>query len=470
MDFELRKLRFVRIGLAVLQLYRMFQIVFAYFIYAGYSLSNEEWFYALLLFSLLILFILNKKPVLVAALLAWVVPSFDTVFCSGNYSTAIFRILCIFYAIWAWRVKVNGAKNEDLRSTALSIELDKLYWLVFLVFGVQNLFSGLLHLKNPYWGTGDAMAVILTHPYFGNFSEGFKNWLQHSPSSFLATAEISNWVMVISQIVLIPLYLFRITRPAVTVWMVGLLLWMFVFLGVGFFSWYTLALFVLVFVRKGKRSYLWSLIDFRSGSPGFRRMYITGLIMCLLFFLLKMPYISPVTDKFFWAIREWDTKLFVAKKLGWFGLFEPDVFNTNHLEGGQKWLRIYRLEATGRKEVPIFGPNGEKMNYFRFEPLGLQNHGSDFIMYGNTLSYVLGIDTFTYQNSTLPYKMKGRVFERLLRFDKNFHNPEQDQKYEVEFWRRRFPHQNGKTSWDFTAEMTEKRKLTVTADSVIWNN
>lgn len=464
LDFEITKLRYVRYGIVILQLYRMAQILVSYAYYTKFHFNEEEWFYALSLPLLLILFLFNKKMVWVSVLLAYFLPKFDVVFMSTNFSTAIFVLLFLLYASWNWRKNIYDRQQEKDESLLLK-ETDKIYFLFFSIFCVMNFFSSVVHFHSPYWKSGDAIGLILTHNYFSRHSDFFRNLLQTSPVLFHTLSQFFTYGLLISQLVIGPFYIFKRTRMAVYIFMISLLIWMFFIIGISFFSWSTLLLSIVIFVRKNPGDTGQQLLNIRELTAGFRRFFRIGFILMALFLMLKLPGLSKISDRTFWFIKEWDTKLFISKKLAYVGLFEPDVFNDNHIEGGQKWFVVYRLEGGKAIEVPFFDKHGGKQYYTRFNPLRLANHSSDFLYFGNIAQYVFGNDTLTYENSTMPYKLRGRVFQRLLRFDKNVHNPNGTQEYLVEFFERKYPNQNGKPSWDFTEIKTHSRRLTLGVDN-----
>ena len=112
-----------------------------------------------------------------------------------------------------------------------------------------------------------------------------------------------------------------------------------------------------------------------------------------------------------------------------------NVFNSYQIANGLKWFTIYKQENNEWKMLPLVDSDGSRLSYFS-DVLHAVNHGSDFLFYANVFQYSCGIEVIDYSNSTTPYKLPGRVYERLIKYDKNRFSPNA-KLYKVEFYSRK---------------------------------
>jgi hypothetical protein len=149
--------------------------------------------------------------------------------------------------------------------------------------------------------------------------------------------------------------------------------------------------------------------------------------------LLFALYNTPVLDKGFkkvvWLFREWDTYRYVDRKIRLIGLGKSNLFNAYQIECGSKWFAIYKKYKEDWKLVPIM----DTISYNK-DWLHTCNHGSDFLWLANTFCYAIGNERVDYSNSATPYKLKGAVYERLIRFDFNKYSEIPSVSYKVCFY------------------------------------
>jgi hypothetical protein len=452
--FEIKKIRWVTIGFAGLSLYRTLSIAAGQFIYNGYSLANEEWIYLLATVGLLVMLLADKKTMAVAFITALLYPKFETVFGSGSVSTALFIYFCFFLGMWRYMVEKYELTKTENHETANRV-LNKLYWILFAAYGVINGLSALLHLADPYWQNGYAMEMNLANSYWGRFYYFFRDLRNNHPALMDALMPINNYGVIVSQLLLIPLYVFKPTRKWLSVWFIILLIHIFILLRIVLLPHFTLLFFILICYRKTDSQFGFQLLIPEKTIKPLRNYMLAAYGIFMLLISLKTPGISTATDKAFWFLREWDTRVWFTRRINQMGLGQPDILNAGALQGARRFM-IYHKNGSKKEWLPITGKDGERLSYLP-DPLFIEHQGLE-IIYGNTGAHLVAYDSFTYMNSPTPYKWKGRAVERLIRFDyfaKGYHG---EHEYEVEFWERTKPNKNGMPSWDYTDTLTEIRK------------
>ncbi len=456
--FEIKKIRWITIGFAALSLYRTLSIAAGQFIYNGYALANEEWIYLSVVVALLIMLLADKKTSAVAFATAVLYPKFETVFGCGSISTALFIYFCFFLGMWRYlfdKYELNKTENQD---TANRI-LNKLYWILFAAYGLINGLSALLHMADPYWKSGVAMEINLAHSYWGRFYYFFRELRNNHPALMDLLMPVNNYGVIISQLLLIPLYLFKPTRKWLVAWFIILLIHIFVLLRIVLLPHFTLLFFILVFYRKTDSEFGLRLLKPEKTIKPLRNYMWVAYIIFTLLFVLKTPGISTATDKVFWFLKEWDTKVWFNKRITQMGLGQPDILNAQGLQSARRFM-IYHKNGSKKEFLLITGKDGERLSYLP-DPLFIEHQGLE-IVYGNTGAHLVAYDSFTYMNSPTPYKWKGRAVERLIRIDYFVKGYKGSHEYEVEFWERTKPNKNGIPSWDYSDSLVEVRKYNFT--------
>jgi len=452
--FEIKKIRWITIGFAGLSLYRTLSIGIGQFIYNGYSLANEEWIYLATVVTLLSMLLADKKTAAVAFITALVYPKFETVFGSGSISTALFIYFCFFLGMWRYLFTKYELNKKENNEQAIGI-LNKLYWILFAAYGVINALSALLHLADPYWQSGFAMEINLAHSYWGRFYYFFRYLRINYPELMNFLMPVNNYGVIFSQLFLIPLYIFRPTRKWLKIWFIILLIHIFILLRIVLLPHFTLLFFILIFYRKTPSDYGLNLIIPSKSIKPLRNYMLAAYGIFTLLFLLKTPIVSTATDKTFWFLREWDTKVWFTKRINQMGLGQPDILNAQALQSARRFM-IYHKNGNKNEFLPITGKDGERLSYLP-DPLFIEHQGLE-VIYGNTSAHLVAYDSFSYMNSPTPYKWKGRAVERLIRIDYLLKGYKGNHSYEVEFWQRAKPNRNGIPSWDYSDTLIEVRK------------
>ena len=438
----------------LLSLYRTISVTAGHFIYNGFQLLNEEWFYLIVILTLHFLVLSGKKTAVAALLLAIFFPKFESVFGVGSISTALFIYFCYFLAIWHW---ISGKYNLHLPdNTEKGVQvLNRLYWIAFCSYAVLNFLSALMHIADPYWQQGYGMELVLSHAFWGRFYQVFRELRNNYPQLAEVLMVGINHSVLISQILLIPLFLIKPLRKWVAIWFIILLFFIFVLIRVTWLPHYTLLLFLLIFWRKTEQEYGWTLIKPIPGFQGLKNYMFACYGLFAFLILVKTPELHKLTDKTLWFFREWDTRVWLNKRVTQFGLGQPNVLNADHVQGARRFV-IYRETAKGKELLPFLGPEGERLNYLP-DPLFIQNQGLDQL-YGNCMAHITAYDSFSYMNSPTPYKWKGRAVERLIRLDYFISRNKGNEKYLVEFYERKYPNDKGKVSWNYADSLTEIRR------------
>ena len=452
--FEIKKIRWITLGFALLSLYRTLSVAAGQFIYNGYSLANEEWFYLASVLALLTMLIANKKTMAAAFITAIIYPKFETVFGAGSISTALLIYFCFFLGMWEFLLKKHELDKAENHEKA-NLILEKLYWIAFAAYGLINLLSALIHLADPYWLKGYGMEMNLAHSYMGRFYYLFRELRDQHPAIMEAIMPLNTYGVIISQMILIPLYIFRPTRKWLILWFIILLIHIFILLRIVMLPHFTLLFFILIFYRKSPSLYGLKLLSPPKNILPLRNYMWAAYGIFLLLFLFKTPKVSSAVDKAFWFLREWDTRVWFNKRITQMGLGQPDIMNAQLLEGSRRF-KIYHTTANRKEWLPITGNHGERLSYLP-DPLFIQHQGLE-VIYGNTSAHLVAYDSFSYMNSPTPYKWKGRAVERLIRIDYFLKGYKGKHTYEVEFWERTKPHKNGIPSWDYSDTMTEVRQ------------
>lgn len=462
--FEKIKIRVVIYLLVLLECIRILQIAWAYYYSNGQSMATDQWTILILALASLTATAAGFKRSIAAVLSCILVYKLDKAFYSSSISTALFSFLCLFIAGYAqW---IEKAKEED---TEIEMRLEVLYFLLWLSYSFINFLSAWQHIADPYWQNGAAMELFFTNPYYGTFASFFQNFQHTNPALSENLFKFISWSVLLSQWLLLPLYLFSVGRKLLVAWSILLLICISLFLKISLLPHFSLLLFVLVFYRRGNNKFQWKYILPKNIMvPSLKRYTWAVYVICALGFALHSPGISKITDQFFWSAKEWDTKLWLTKKMAIFGYHKPDVFNTNHAEGGQKWYVIYRYQNGEPQLVRFFDTKGNRLSYAGWDPLWLNNHGSDYLYFGNTVQYVLGNDTVTYEQSETPYRFKGNSVTRLIAFDYYRQGFTSHESYKVCFYSRKSKTTGGRVSLNREVELTNVVYFNIDRNSPEW--
>jgi len=452
--FEIKKIRWITLGFVLLSLYRTVSVAAGQYIYKGYSLANEEWLYLASVVALLTMLIANKKAMVAAFITAIIYPKFETVFGAGSISSALLIYFCLFLGMWEFLRKKYELDKPENHEQANRV-LNKLYWIIFAAYGLINLLSALVHLADPYWFKGYGMEINLAHSYMGRFYHVFRELRAQYPEIMEALMPLNTYGVIISQLILIPLYIFKPTRKWLVVWFIILLIHIFILLRIVLLPHFTLLFFILIFYRKTPSLYGISLLSPEKSIKPLRNYMWAAYSIFMLIFIFKTPKVSTAADKAFWFLREWDTRVWFNRRINQMGLGQPDIMNAQLIEGSRRF-KIYHSNGSRKELLPITGKNGERLSYLP-DPLLIEHQGLE-IIYGNTGAHLVAYDSFSYMNSPTPYKWKGRAVERLIRIDYFLKGYKGKHSYEVEFWQRAKPNKNGIPSWDYSDTMTEVRK------------
>jgi hypothetical protein len=459
--FENKKIRWVTIGFSLLSLYRALSIATGQFLYNGYSLTTEEWIYLIFVVTLMILLMSQKQVTAAAFLTAIFYPKFETTLGSGNISTPIFIHFCYVLGLWNWIFKKYSLEKPE-NSDRARLAINQLLWMFFAGFAIVNLLSALLHFADPYWRSGSGMEIVLQTHYWGKQFTFFRNLRHNYPEIMDIIMPLENYITLFSQFLILPLYIWKLGRKIVLIWFIAYLIHIVFFLRIVWMPHFTILLAMLIFCRKIPNIYGINLIKPSNEFKELRIFMWIGYVFFLLLFLLRTPGISNYTDKVFWMLREWDTRVWFNRRINQMGLGQPNILNAEHIESPRRFI-LYHREGNVKTMLPIMGKAGERQNYlpdpFRIENQGLEN------IYGNTWCHVVSADSFTYMNSPTPYKWKGRAVERLIRIDYFVKGRKGKHEYEVEFWERKKPHENGVPSWDYSDTLMEIRQYTFNGEN-----
>jgi hypothetical protein len=181
--------------------------------------------------------------------------------------------------------------------------------------------------------------------------------------------------------------------------------------------------------------------------------------------IVNTPVLKPTLDKVVWLTREWDTRIWLSKKIALFGFGQPQVLNQSDIEGANRWFVVYRYEDDTAYRVPFTKKNG---SYVMYHPdfLMFGNQGSDFIK-KNLVAYGNYDDTLTYNNSQTPYKEKGRATDRLIRYDYFARHCQEVQHYRLDFYRLQHPIKPDDEKWDYTDTLTETKHFACKG-GIVW--
>lgn len=450
MEKEFKKIRLISAAFVLLQLYRVLNISLGQFLFNGYRLPHEEWIYTCITVAVLLSVLMGRWLPAMALAAALIVPKFEMVLGGGSISTPLFVYFMFFLSMWSWLVKSRNLKEPDNYAEA-SIILNRMYFILLSSYGMLNLLSALKHLADPYWISGDAMEMIFTHPFWGRFFETFRQLRTVHPTVANPVMHVLTWSVLISQLLIIPLYLFKTGRKLLVVWFVFLLITLFICMRVVMLPHFTLLLFILVFYRTSPEEYGMQLFKAPADNRPLSRFMLAHFMLFGALTMLKAPVVSTATDKVFWFVREWDTRVWMNRRSAQMGFFQPVVLNADHLQGHRRFL-LYRITKGEKTLVPMLGSKGERLSYWP-DPLFTENQGLEMI-YSNCMSHITAYDSFTYQNNPTPYKWKGKAIERLIILDYRMSGMNGKVLYEADLSERKHPHQNGKASWDFSEKGT----------------
>lgn len=457
MKFEAKKVEIIIRILMALELIRITQVVQAYFLANGKSMVFEQWLYAIFAAVSLMLVGLNIRRNITAVAALIIIYKFDFIFNCNSISTALFSFLCLFIA--AYHSFIIELKGKD----AL---LEVLYAFLWMAYGYINISSAWNHLEDPYWKNGYAMELFFTHPYYGTFFNYFRSIQHNYPEFSRLFFKGITYAVLSSQLLLIPLYFFKWGRIILRIWAGLLLITIGVFLKISLLPHFSLLLFILIFWRpEGTQISIKSILPRHIENLNLRRIAYGFYFVFIVSFSLHTPIVNKASEQLFWITREWETKNWLNKKFAMLGFHKPDVFNTNHVEGGQRWFVIYRIDGEHKRLVRFFDTRGARLSYSGFDPLWLNNHGSDYLYFGNTVQYVLGNDSLTYENSATPYRFSGNAVTRLIRYDYYRKGSSEPTHYSVDFYERPFKTKGGNPSWEIKAIKTGTRNYLMTKDT-----
>lgn len=436
---------------ALLELYRVINIALGQYFFNGYRMPNEEWIFTILSVAVLIAVAWQRKLPVTALTAAFLIPKFEMVMGAPSISTPLFVYFMFFLSMWSWLVGRYELRLPENHTTAATI-LNRLYFLLFASYGILNLLSAFAHLKDPYWMSGDAMEMIFSHPFWGRLYATFRNFRAGNPG--LAETVMHGWTYAVlfSQLLLIPLYLFKTGRKLLILWFIILLVNLFVYMRVVMLPHFTLLLFLLLFIRRFPHENGAGLLRMRTLPVPLKRYMVAHFVLFGLLFLLKTPYLSQAADKAFWFVREWDTRVWLHRRTAQMGFFQPVVLNADHVQGHRRFVLSRKINGQS-STVELLGPHGERRSYWP-DPLMMENQGLEMI-YANCMGHITALDSFSYQNNPTPYKWKGKSLERLMILDYRLSGLKGDAEYTARLYERNAPHAHGRASWDFSEHETE---------------
>lgn len=422
---ECFKTNIIRRLLTLFFIVRAWQIVVSYYWYQG-GLLNEEWVFTIIYMAVLSMMLISSKwyfPLL-AALIQY---KFDDYYFCHTVGSNLFCFMALYFSLFEYgKSKYFSADAEEVWLKYINHRK----YLLVAVWSILHLISVFNHLNEPVWREGRAAGLILTNAFISPFFEFFRN----AGITDSVLSKILTYLFLILQCLMLPLFIFKRTR---FLFYLHLLVFCVVvtFLAdtayLAHASWLLLFLLLPVFtLRHGKIYIVPSSIQWDK-TPRLLNRTVVALLGA--FIIIHTPGVNVIAKKGIWLFREWDTYRYAERKLTMLGLTQLNVFNAYQIEKGDRWFCIYREQSDKKWELrPYVDRQGRKLHP-GIDWLHSTNHGSDFILYANTFQYACGIEQVDYTNATTPDKLKGKVYERLVRYDFNRYSASDEQQYKVEF-------------------------------------
>ena len=418
--------------LSLLLIFRTIQMAISYYYYQNGFLTEELFFTSFYLLILIGLFI-GKKVHFFAVILIFIQYKFDDYYFSHNVSS---NIVC-FISFYLMLLSYNFEKlvKESISDTSFLKRINDAKYLIAFMWGILHFVSIFSHFDDVNWTSGKALGMILCNPYLSKFYVFFQNFNHSHTNFYLFLSHFFSYSFLVFQLIMLVFFAFKKTRILYFFWFFAFNLGVTFFINAAFLPHFSWLLFYLLIPK-----FKWSSIQILSYAKNIQltnelaKTTKASFIVIGLFFLINFPLLKNITHKTFWVFREWDTYRYLDRKLTMVGLCKLNVFNSYQIANGIKWFTIYKQENNKWKKLPLIDTDGSRLSYFP-DILHTVNHGSDFIFYANYFQYSCGIEVIDYSNSTTPYKLPGRVYERLIKYDKNRFSPNA-KLYKVEFYSR----------------------------------
>lgn len=424
----------IRLSLGLLIVIRCIHVVLDYYTFSSYFYF-EDLIFISIVSILIILFNIGYKLHVVGLLLHYLLLKFDSYFQCSNMFTVTAGFMCIFFALRTWLENKKQYNKADINTFSA--------WFLIIVFSVINAQSALQHIKDPFWQNGTALLSIFTTPYLsaGVSSIKFINnniWLQN-------IIQILTYLTICIQFLSIILSLTGRVQLLLYFWIVPFLIFIIFWGNTGYLK-YSILLMTFIFFKEFKSNIKIGQIKNFFRLPHLNKTIKATMLVSLVYFMISSPVNAFGINKVFWIIREWDTHLFVKKKLSQIGFESFNLYNSYQLESGNKYFVISKKHKNSNyyNSIPFMDKEGFVHNYGKFNLPFVNNNGSDFLYYNFAFNALIGNDSFTYNNSVTPYKFKGNVYQRMIQFDMNYNKHVFGEYiYKVEFYEREQPYING---------------------------
>jgi hypothetical protein len=314
----------------------------------------------------------------------------------------------------------------------------------FLFWGVC-LSAGYFHAISPFWWEGEVLQVVLTTPYFCDFSDSFRAFRDTMPRAFdfvLKGALYSQWTW---EMFLFPLvYMGRVARFYVALQGFAFFICSVVIMNLGYLPIYELMLWSMLFAPgilswfRKRSAGSFSLPMLRSGSRFLERFAVASIAITLLFNAvnyaenLGYPWAdSPVFNNRIW----YGIHRFIGQ--GTVNVMDKRVFDAANAhmvvvemadpESGE----IARL-------VPFNDIEGGRLDYLR----------NDLIYFHYSLGWRKPQPKLvSTQDLKNPDSKARRYVDRIIRFDALLNAPEEEKVYRVYAYLNRLNHGEAFWSW-----------------------
>lgn len=440
LDFEYKKAAVLRILTGLILLYRTIQIVDVKLLIEG---SNPLFFFNCGIITVIILFILGAFTSVISILLLIVYWEFDRLnntYTLGSAIFGMFLILQIFtssgyhYSIDSLLRKKNMKWLKFLSFERLldEVELKRLYFWVFFLYGLISFIALSYHLVDVYWYYGQTTQIFLTNSYLVSISGYFRDVLANYPRFLFYVSILTILGQSIFQFCMIPLSFNKWGMIFVKYWSLCFFLASLFFIGLSYLPHIELAIWIIFFIRK-KTAKASEKVVKKTSFFERKIMKITflGCIIVTIFFFINNFYF---THKLIKNSKYYKVTANILKPLERVGFIIPLVFNSTDLMMGDSWVVIKK----DNKVVSITGENGERLNYNGFDYLFFGNHNSDALYFGNSsivrrnaiyrkcdlTTFIKSPDIFEFIKKRLIYEykynnLKGKVRYQIFCFTNN---------------------------------------------------
>lgn len=360
----------VRISLSLIILYKCTHYLLNHF---NYFLNHLSFILYPSLISTIFL-MCGYQIRICSLLLIFMVSSYEIYVEIFNLGTATSNMLLLFFVL-----SHNKMRFKDEKVSYPTLIVHPLI-IAFIICATVNFSAGILHLTDPYWQEGSALSRILKNSYYTNHYDFFEHLKNHHQMFFESTTKMLSRIQIILQLIMLPIAFIKYGFLLIRCWGIIFSLLSIIFFQISLLPYFYLSFWILTFYLP--YNYKFELPFFRT-SLGFKKFLAFYFLIALftgasLSLFLKHKKISNkqlVNTSYEKLLKENKTEEYITLISKYFGLTNPNVFNSQDIQSNSKWVVIYNISNSQRKLIPFINENGSRLSY----------HSNDIIYYRDSI-------------------------------------------------------------------------------------